>query len=72
MPLERQIYDYGKNLVKDCGLKKGGKGDCPVACAKKKNWNSATVFGGIVYFVNIRHYANFQIYRPINDTVHPT
>ena len=39
---------------------------------KKKNWNSATVFGGIVYFVNIRHYANFQIYRPINDTEHPT
>ena len=41
-------------------------------CQKKKIWISDTGFGGIFYLGNIRHYAKFQIYRPINDTVHPT
>ena len=41
-------------------------------CQKKNFWISAFLLGGIIYFVNIGHYANFQIYRPINDTEHPT
>ena len=71
----------GEGVVEGgCGTGEGGEDPSKLMveklgislCQKKKIWISAFLFGGIVYFVNIRHYANFQIYRPINDTGHPT
>ena len=62
---------YGE-IQLQAGCKEVKQATAIASAKKKKIWISAFLFGGIVYFVNIRHYANFQIYRPLNDTVHPT